>query len=115
MIAAVVVAVIVGVVLGYYSREDQVRWLRSELGTANDRLYGAWVEGAKIPSRPEPAPDAPTTEEILPDYLNPFIKRWESEEARARARAEIITMRSRGMTFDAIWLDLQRRYPDLAM
>lgn len=110
MIWLVLIAVALGAAIGYLAREREVRWLRSELGIANDRLYAAWNDGAKIPPRPEP--EAPQAAEVpIPDYImNSFISRYDSDEGQARARSEVLAMYSRGMKFEAIWMDLQRRY-----
>ena len=100
---------LVAALRGYLAREREVRWLRSELGMANDRLYAAWNDGAKIPPRPEPAGD-PVSDAPLPPELERFVQRYASDEGKAAARSQVFSMRARGMTDDGIWMELQRRY-----
>lgn len=110
---------LVSFILGWLSREPENRWLRMELGIANDQLRAAVFAGGVVPPRQAVAPreskgplvDAGETP--IPDYLAPFILRYESDEGKAAARGEIFALRARGMNDDEIWLHLQRLHPDL--
>lgn len=108
-----------GVVLGWVSREWENRWLRMELGIANDQLRAAIFNGAVVPPRqlvtakPQKSPLAEAGERPLPDFLEPYINRYESDEGKAAARGEIFSLRARGMNDDEIWIQLQRLHPDL--
>ena len=106
----------VGYAVGFNACAREVRWLRTELSMANDRLYLAWRdESAKIPSRVELTTNGSKIESALapiPPELERFVGRYDAEEGKARARQEIYTLRSRGMKDDAIWMELNRRYGD---
>ena len=115
----VAAAVIVGFILGWLSRHWENRWLRMELGIANDQLRAAIFGGASIPPRQAvmpreskgPLQDAGMVP--IPDFLEPYVNRYESEEGKASARGEIFKLRARGMNDDEIWMQLQRMHPDL--
>lgn len=108
---------LLGAVAAWLLRETEVRWLRMELGIANDQLRHAVFAGAIVPPReavmPRTEPRAPDINNDVPDFLQLFIDRYESDEGKAAARGEIFSMRRRGMKDDAIWIQLQRQYPDL--
>ena len=110
---------LVSFILGWFSREPENRWLRMELGIANDQLRAAVFSGAAVPPRQAVAPKESkgplidAGEAPIPQFLSPFINRYESDEGKAAARGEIFSLRARGMNDDEIWLHLQRIHPDL--
>lgn len=99
---------------GYAARAKEITWLKSELTMANDRLYLAWKdEAAKIPARQDVQPPAGASVVVpIPPELERFVERYEADEGKNRARQEIFTLRAKGMSDDAIWMELQRRYGD---
>lgn len=108
-------AVILGIVLGHLLREQEVRWLRTELGIAHDQLFRAQQAGAVIPARPAEEEVRFPGEQPLPGFLQKYVDRFESDAAKESARAKIRAMRSRGTNDDAIWMELQRQHPDLEL
>lgn len=113
------VVALISFILGWLSREWENRWLRMELGIANDQLRAAVFNGASVPPRELVAPPSRKSplheagEKTVPEFLMPFVNRWESDSGKAAARGEIFNLRARGMSDDEIWMQLQRKHPDL--
>jgi hypothetical protein len=72
---------------------------------AEDRLYGAWKEGAQIPPR---AAVEPTVKEVrlLPEKVLRFVQNWEDPQTRADLEREARVMLEQGLSEErivAVW------------
>lgn len=72
------------------------RDLLRELRLTQDRLYGAWKDGAVIPPRPTEAPEMQLPP--LPDGLQALVTEWESPDSQLAVEATIRRMLAQGQT-----------------
>lgn len=80
----------------------EVQYLRDELATAQDRLLGAWKEGAVIPTREQVAPVQPTEVEPLPMEFLKLATDYESAEGQSAAETFIRQKRAQGWSLERI-------------
>ena len=87
-----------------------MRWLRSELSIAQDRLLHAWRDDkAVIPPRPQP-PSEPAPP--LPPELVELVNDWESPAARQAAEAKYRSLHfDKGWGVQAILRDAENTHP----
>ena len=100
---------ILGVVALWLLQRPQIQYLKDELTTAQDRLYGAWKEGAVVPTREQvKAPEAPSKPEPLPDELLALVMDYSSPEGQAEAEATIRQKMSLGWGYERIREELNK-------
>ncbi len=94
-----VIGVLIGAVLMYLLRWEEVRYLRSELKVAHAQIAHAVInENAVMPARyEEPEPLKP-----LSAALQDTVNQWEGAEIRAETEAEIRRWQAEGYKEAAI-------------
>lgn len=86
----------------WFLYRPQLQYLRDELATAQDRLLGAWKEGAVIPTREQATPSQPTEVEPLPmEYLK-LAADYESAEGQSEAEKFIRQKRAQGWSLERV-------------
>lgn len=102
-----------GVLLGalglWLLSRPQLQYLKDELATTQDRLYGAWKEGAVIPTRDQvKTPEPSSRPEPLPDELLALVHDYASPEGQAEAEATIRQKLALGWGMERIASELNR-------
>ena len=85
---------VAGLILGaaglWFLQRPQIQYLKDELTTAQDRLYGAWKEGAMIPTKEQVRPPEPLAKpDPLPEELFHLVMDYGSAEGQQDAEAFI--------------------------
>lgn len=106
--ALLLLGLLLGATATYWLQRAELRYLRSELAIAQDRLLHAWKDDkAVIPPRPvEVTPPPP-----LPSELMEYVTEWESPDAQATMEARLrheYFERGRGVM--AIMWDLENEH-----
>lgn len=91
-------------------QRPQIQYLKDELTTAQDRLYGAWKEGAAVPTRDQvKTPEPPSKPDPLPDELLALVMDYSSPEGQQEAEATIRQKLSLGWGYERIREELNRQ------
>ena len=99
MIYALVAGLILGCVGTWFVHRDELKYLRTELRAAQDRITGAVFSGeAIVPPRAE----EPVEIEPLPSELMECVNQWESPESRALEEHKIRGWLAEGWGNEAI-------------
>ena len=74
----------------WWLQRQHIQYLTDELATATDRLYGAWKDGAVIPTREQVKPPEPQKRpEPLDDELLHLVMDYQSAEGQQDAETFI--------------------------
>ena len=83
----ILLAFLAGLVCGYaalwFAQRGQLQYLKDELTTAQDRLLGAWKEGAVIPTKEQVTPVKREPIDPLPPEYRQMVSDFSSAEAQS--------------------------------
>lgn len=95
-----------GILCGYgalwLASRQHVQYLRDELTTAQDRLYGAWKEGAVIPTKEQVTPVKRAPIDPLPEEYRALVTDFGSAEAQSDVEDFIRQKRNQGWGLERI-------------
>lgn len=89
--------------------KGELKWARSEIVNATDRLLYSWKQEGVVPA-PRPVEPIPPPEP-LPAVLQAEVNQWESPESRVAVEQKIRGMQARGWEPTKILLELDKAHP----
>ena len=93
---------LMGALWVFWMTRKEIQYLRDELTTAQDRLLGAWKEGAVIPTKEQVSPVPKQVIDPLPQDYRQLVGEYSSAEAQSDVEEFIRQKRNLGWGIERI-------------